>query len=126
MAKILVIDDNDALRKLVSRMLQGEGHEVIAAADGKQGVALFSEQLPDLVITDLIMPDMDGTETVIALRKIAPAVKVIMMSGGGEVGSGEQYLQSVDSILNTPYTLSKPFTMVDMLSLVNKALESSL
>jgi CheY-like chemotaxis protein len=122
MAKILVIDDNDVLGKLVSRMLQSEGHEVITASDGKQGVALFSERLPDLVITDLIMPDMDGVETIVALRKIAPETKIIAMSGGGDAASGPDYLNSMNAVLNISSVIAKPFEKAELLKAVNDVL----
>jgi len=126
MIKVLVIDDNDALRKLVAKMLTSNGFEVITAANGKQGVDLYREQSPDLVITDVIMADMDGVEVIAALRKIAPEAKIIVMSGGGQAGSGEDYLRSIDLILNTPYNLAKPFAMDDLLKMVNKTLEGQL
>lgn len=124
MAKILVIDDNDALRKLVARMLQDEGHDVATAANGKQGLVLYLERLPDLVITDVLMPDMDGVETVAALRKIAPGTKVIMMSGGGEAASGREYLSAMDSVLGVPHVIAKPFEKAALVSMVKKALAS--
>ena len=122
MAKILVIDDNEALRKMVARMLQGAGHEVVSAGDGKRGIALFEEQSPDLVITDILMPDMDGVETVTSLRRITPDVKIILMSGGGEAGSGREYLESTDAVLDVPHVIAKPFEQADLLNMVNEVL----
>lgn len=122
MAKILVIDDNESLGIMVSRMLVSNGHETFVARDGKQGIQLFRECSPDLVITDLIMPDMDGVEVIAALRKLSPETKVIVMSGGGEGGSGADYLKSTDGIFEVFFSIEKPFEISALLDIVNKAI----
>src|SRR3981081_1948590 len=83
MARILVIDDEDDSRALVSQGLESERHGVITATDGAQGLALQRQRPADLVITDIFMPEPDGLETIHALKKDFPGLKVIAMSGGG-------------------------------------------
>jgi DNA-binding response OmpR family regulator len=79
--KIPVIDDKDQLRRPVAKMLTAQGHEVIDAVDGSRGMELVREEEPDLVITDIIMPNEEGMETIIALRRQNPEIKIIAMSG---------------------------------------------
>ena len=83
MARILVIDDDEAFRPMVKQMLEQAGHEVLEAANGKEGVKLYNAEAPDLVITDLIMPEQEGIETILGLVKENPDAPVIAMSGGG-------------------------------------------
>jgi CheY-like chemotaxis protein len=81
--KILLIEDDDALRQMLVTALRGAGHEVSEASNGCEGVQMFKQVLFDLVITDIFMPEEDGIETIFELKSTAPAVKVIAISGGG-------------------------------------------
>jgi len=85
--RILVIDDESQLRAMLKKFLEMEGYEVITASNGKEGLHLFSEDPADLVITDLIMPDKEGIETIKELKASNPKTKVIAMSGGGKGGT---------------------------------------
>ena len=121
MALILIIDDDDQIREMLKQMLAREGYEVLAASNGKEGVRLYREKQTDLVITDIIMPEKDGLETIIALRKDFPEVKLIAMSGGGRIGP-ESYLQ-VAKRLGAAHTLPKPFGREEMLNIVREVLD---
>ena len=77
MARILVIDDDELVRFTLQKILEEENHEVIVAVDGKEGTALFAAQPFPLVITDLIMPEKEGMETIIELRRDYPDTKII-------------------------------------------------
>ena len=70
MARILVIDDEQAFRQMVRQMLENAGYEVLEATDGKDGLRVYEAEQPDLVITDLIMPEQEGIETIIGLRRL--------------------------------------------------------
>jgi len=85
MARILVVDDEDLVRLTLRQMLEAGGHEVIEAANGKQGVALEAENPVDLVVTDIIMPEQEGIETIVQLRRKNPSLKIIAISGGGRM-----------------------------------------
>lgn len=122
MAKILIIDDNDSLRTMVARMLEQDGHETMTAENGKKGLEVFMIGKPDLVITDVLMPDMDGVEVISALHKFDLGVKIIVMSGGGDAGTGKDYLDAINTVMNTPHIITKPFEKADLLRLVNVAL----
>jgi YesN/AraC family two-component response regulator len=81
--KILIIDDEPSIQKMLKRLLEKNEYDVIQAANGNEGIKKFKEYTPDLIITDLIMPEKEGLETIRELKKINPDVKVIAISGGG-------------------------------------------
>src|SRR5687768_12074125 len=85
MPKILLIDDDDAFRKVVRLALTSMGHDVIEACDGGEGLRLLKANSIDLVLTDLIMPDKEGIETIMEIQRMRPELKIIAMSGGGRI-----------------------------------------
>ncbi len=87
MSRILLIDDDPSIRDVLGQMLSAAGHTVVTARDGRAGQAAFERDRADLVITDIIMPDREGIETIKALRAIDPAVPIIAISGGGRANS---------------------------------------
>jgi CheY-like chemotaxis protein len=82
MARILVIDDDPWIRTMVRHLLEYSGHRVTEAQDGLKGTELMRRQSADLIITDISMPGQDGWETIVAIRKDFPDVKIIAISGG--------------------------------------------
>lgn len=119
MARILLIDDDDALREILAVVLTRSGHAVTQANTGKKGVALFLAEPADLVITDLIMPDQEGIETIVQLRREHPDVAIIAMSGG--VSNSGMYL-NLAAKLGAQRVLGKPFTMTELLNTVTEVL----
>lgn len=109
MADILIIDDDGDLRSTMRRILEKDGHRVREAADGAEGISLFREQIPDLVITDLIMPEKEGIETIQELSAEAPDVPILAVSGGGAVGPGGPLMDA--ELLGATATLAKPFSV---------------
>ncbi len=87
MHTILIIDDDAQIRSMLKKMVKREGYQVITAKDGKEGVRIFESAAIDLVITDLIMPEQEGIETIIALKQKNTQVKIIAISGDGKVNS---------------------------------------
>ncbi len=85
MAKILVLDDEPSILLMIKKMLEKAGHEVEIALNGKEGMKLFEKNRPDLLITDIIMPEKEGLETIFELRKSCPELKIIAISGGGRI-----------------------------------------
>src|SRR5207237_1402554 len=81
--QILVIEDDFAVRELILQTLSKAGYQDIAAGYGVEGLNLFRQKNPALVITDIVMPQKEGLQTIIELRQESPSVKVIAMSGGG-------------------------------------------
>src|SRR5262245_4567508 len=85
MARILVLDDEEHMREAVRLALERDGHDVSEASDGVTGLDVVRDQRVDVVITDLIMPNMDGAEVIRDLRRDSPAVKIIALSGRGGI-----------------------------------------
>jgi DNA-binding response OmpR family regulator len=79
--KILVIDDDPFVRYSVSNVLRTGGHDVLEAADGERGLVVFRNERPDLVITDLMMPEKDGVATIVSLRQVCRKTKIMAFSG---------------------------------------------
>ncbi len=121
MKQILVIDDEQPIRSLLKIMLEREGFDVITASDGKEGMKLFNEATVDLVITDIVMPEKEGIETILELRKGYPDTPVIAISGGGR-NSPESYL-NVAKLLGAVAILQKPVEKENLLTAVKKALK---
>jgi CheY-like chemotaxis protein len=87
MQKILVIDDNVVVRNTIIQLLESDGYQVVGAADGRRGLLAFRQAQPDLVITDIIMPEKEGIETIRDIRGECPDAKIIAISGGGRIGN---------------------------------------
>src|SRR5262245_49424881 len=105
--RVLVVDDNEDLRATVQALLQADGFEVAVAADVEAALAQHRERPADVVVTDLFMPDKDGIETIIELRKLYPSVKIVAISGWTST-RGSDYLQVAREI-GAAATLQKPF-----------------
>ncbi len=125
MARILVIDDEEDLRVLVRQALESDGHEVIPAANGAEGLALQRKRPADLVITDIFMPEADGIETIHRLKKDFPRVKVIAMSGGGRSSSMFDSVRTTASALGIDAFLRKPFDFSTLLQSVRQVMGQS-
>lgn len=104
-------------------MLTEEGYEVVEARDGDAGMKQFRESPSDLVITDLIMPEKEGIETIIELRRDFPDVKIIAISGGGIIDA-EKYLDMARG-LGAHRIFEKLFGMTEMLDAVRELLEQT-
>ena len=120
MKHIMVVDDDEAIRNLLKTILEREGYEVSAAADGKEAIRLFRRNPSDLIITDIIMPQQEGLKTISDLRREHPAVRIIAISGGGQYGLGE-YLD-VATALGADQTFAKPFDRLELVKAVRKLL----
>jgi CheY-like chemotaxis protein len=120
MARILLIDDDDQLRTLLRLMLTHFGHTVTEARNGVEGLKHFALDGTDLVITDLVMPEMEGIETILELRRREPQVKIIAMSGGGR-NRGADYLRPAKA-MGAAKTLTKPFSNETLIAAVNEVL----
>lgn len=87
MSVVLIIDDDEAMRDVLRQTLERAGFDVELAADGAQGIASFRRRRADVVITDIIMPEREGIETMIEIKELDPDAKVIAISGGGRTGA---------------------------------------
>jgi len=105
--RVLVIDDDDTVRDAVSLMLQSMGHEAIAADGGIAGLKLVHAEAPDIIITDILMPDMEGIEAIFRIKEFKEDAKIIAMSGGGSTRGLD--LLKLAHRAGAASTLSKPF-----------------
>ena len=119
MALIMIVDDDAHIQLALRQIVESCGHNAIEAGNGQDAIEMFGEYRPDLVITDIFMPQTDGIETIRAIRRIQPDARIIAISGG-YVGSGWNYLGSVvvlgaDLALQKPFTVSQLTTAIDLL-----------
>ena len=132
MARILVIDDEQYIRTALREVLEREGFRVSTARDGRKGLELLEEEGADLVITDVIMPGIDGVATLERIKAEHPGLPVIVISGGGTVSpvdyepgaiSTSAYLASAAKA-GAACTLTKPFNRKELLNAVSNLLEA--
>lgn len=107
--QILVIEDDIEFNEVLCKALIRRGYRVLSAANGREGMHVYEENRVDLVITDILMPEKDGVELIIYLKKHFQDVKIIAISGGGQCGSGQDYLQSTRMVCDVEHVLAKPF-----------------
>ena len=119
MARVLVIDDEQLARFTIREILETAGHEVVEAKNGNQGVSFQRSSACDIVVTDIIMPEKEGVETIIELRKDYPDLPIIAISGGGRTRNldflkiAEQY--GAHTILAKPFSEDELLDAVDSL-----------
>ena len=121
MQKILIVDDEPHILLMLKKMLEPSGYEIDLAANGVEGIELFKKSAEDLVITDIIMPEKEGLETIREMRRIKPDLKIIAMSGGGKV-SADNYLE-IARIFGASKIISKPFTKQEMITAVQELMQ---
>jgi len=119
MAEILIIDDEPAIRDLLVRVRHKAGHTGYEAGDGDEGIELFRQVHPALVITDIVMPGMEGIEVIRRLRQADPTVPILAISGSG----ASIYLRAATT-LGATAALAKPFEIAELLSLVGRLLNT--
>jgi CheY-like chemotaxis protein len=117
MAKILVFDDEPSILLMIKKMLEKTGHEVDIALNGIQGMELFEKNKPDLLITDIIMPEKEGLETIFELRRKYPELKIIAISGGGRI-SPDGYLPGA-KLLGANMVFQKPLVQKEFIQAVS-------
>jgi CheY-like chemotaxis protein len=122
MAKILVIDDDSAVRETIVQILECEGYRVLAAANGRAGLDLFRSEQPDLVITDMIMPEQLGADTMSAIKREQPDAKIIAMSGSDRIG--ETYFLDLALQVGAIATIVKPFDPDELIERVRSCVSS--
>lgn len=119
MAHVLLIDDDGPLREMLALTLQAQGHEVTEAETGREGLQRFRARTPDLVITDLVMPEEDGIGVLMELRKCAPGLPVVVISGG--LPHSPLY-RDIAEKLGAVRVLAKPFRPEDLAQTIGDVL----
>ena len=123
MARLLLIDDDDAFRTMLRRTLERAGHTVTEAEEGGAGLRALATVPIDLVITDIIMPGMEGLQTIQEIRRARPGLKIIAISGGGRQHP-ESYLK-VAQAFGAVCVLSKPFDNQTLFTAIDAALREA-
>ena len=118
MARILVIDDDPGMRDFLDEALTAAGHEVFSAANGREGVVLFRAHPAELVLSDMLMPEQEGFETIQQLRAIRPTIKLIAMSGAPAEWKVLQMAQKIGANA----TLRKPFSPEELVCTLDQVL----
>lgn len=119
MATILIIDDEASIRLLLRSGLEAAGYEVTEAANGRQGLELYRRRPTDLVITDILMPELNGLDMLLELTREFLNAKVVAISGAG----GEKNVLDVAKLLGARQTFRKPFSMPELLGAVRYELD---
>jgi DNA-binding NtrC family response regulator len=121
---ILVVDDDAALRSVLTNFLQRFGYVVQSAKDGRAALKMLSKMRVQLVITDLFMPECDGFELILQLRKTSPEMKILAISGDG-LSDLDVFMGAVRQ-LGVHHTLKKPFTLAEIAAIVKQAIGEAL
>lgn len=118
--KILIVDDDEAICKMLVRLLSRYGYETSVANNGNEGLKKCAVVNFDLIITDIIMPDMEGIEFIITLKRKYPEINVIAMSGGGYLAP-QEYLDTAKDF-GVIDTFTKPFNIKTLIAKINETL----
>jgi CheY-like chemotaxis protein len=120
MARILLIDDDPVLRRVITLALEGAGHYVQSYENARKGMQNLAKEAPDLIVTDIVMPEMDGLEMLRELRRRQPGLPVLAISGGGSF-EPEAYLNVAQSFGATA-VLAKPFRPAELVERIAQLL----
>lgn len=118
-ALVCVIDDDGQLRTTLAEILRRSGYDVSLAADGDEGLKVIEKTGPDIVVTDIVMPNREGIETIREIRRRFPDVRILAISGGGSMSSTTDFLEMAYA-LGADDVLAKPFRMAELLHKVGK------
>lgn len=118
---IIIIDDHAELRQTLREMFEEQGYEIIEAGAGREGIKLYRQSPADLVITNVVMPEMDGVEIIRELKRDFPDVRVIAISGDGKALDAHYCLAAMKA-LGAMYVFAKPFVKEELLRAVHELL----
>ena len=120
MANILLVEDESLVSETLSSAMKSKGHTVVVAVNGVEGMKKFTEGRFDLVVTDIIMPDKEGIGLIMEMRREAPNVKIVAISGGGRTGNVEFLKMAHD--LGAMATLKKPIRLAEFFAVLSECL----
>jgi CheY-like chemotaxis protein len=126
MPHILVIEDDVEFRAPLVKMLTNDGHKVSIAGDGMVALSLLKTMRPDLILTDILMPNMDGIEMIMAMSRSDTPMPIIAMSGGRRSFLTADFLLDSANLMGVKKTLTKPFSRADLRTAIQEALSSPL
>jgi YesN/AraC family two-component response regulator len=121
MATVPIIDDECIVRLTLRDCLESQGHRVLEASDGAEGLQVFDNEPVDVVVTDIVMPEKEGVETILELKRRSADIGIIAISGGGRIDATD-FLR-IAHRLGADHTLQKPFALPDLHAALNDCLE---
>jgi len=121
MLKILVVDDEESVREMVSGMIASSGYDVVVAENGVQAMVACDDTEIDLIITDIVMPEKNGIDFIMDVRKKYPDIPIIAISGGGGITGRYDYLE-IATLIGAHNVLKKPFSLHELRVAVTSAL----
>lgn len=121
MKRVLIVDDDPLVLGTMKVAVEEAGYTVATAENGKKAMSEITRELPDLVVTDLIMPTQEGVETILAIRKTAPTLPIIAISGGGRLDAVS--LLDVAQKFGAVATLKKPFPPSELINTISRILK---
>ncbi|MBA4805441.1 MAG: response regulator [Brevundimonas sp.] len=121
MAIILVVDDDPTIRTIAAELLRAEQHAIIEAGDGDEALRVLDATHAELVVLDMLMPNRDGLETILEIRRRHPGVRILAISSGGSIGVGN--LLNMARVFGADETLAKPLSFSTFAATVNRLLE---
>ncbi len=121
--RVLIIEDDTDVRAMLRRMLQQAGYDTVEARDGRLGLEACAACRVDVVLTDIVMPEMEGIETIREIRARYPDVAIVAMSGG-DTDYDDSYL-SMARMLGAKHTLTKPFRRNELLTIIEEIRHSA-
>ena len=113
--KILIVDDDKDIVKIVTTMLEGRGWDVTAAYNGREALDMVNASRPDIILLDIMMPEMNGIEVLKRIKKMDSGVRIVMITAFGDV---ESYLDSME--LGAYEYINKPFETDELLDMIEK------
>lgn len=122
MANILIVDDEELIREALKQIVERAGHQAQCAQNGSEAMQMIANLLPDLIITDLIMPETEGLELIRSLKSSIDPIKIIAISGGSRYLNPDSQLQAAE-FLGADLCFSKPIDTNEFIHSVNLLLE---
>ena len=119
MADIVIVDDELLYRHILRHILEPEGHSVRVAVDGYEVMKLINERRPDILVTYIVMPNKEGLELIVELKRQNKTIKIVAISGGTSTGSGERCYLDTALRLGADEAVRKPFSRKEIISVVN-------
>lgn len=122
MGSILVVDDDAAMRSVICRALQRSGYRTLEAGDGREALEVLARHEVSVMVTDVIMPDVEGIELLQQVRRAHPGLRSIAISGGGRLDP--EFCLHLAQVNGAARTLTKPFSLAELTSMVDEVLQS--
>jgi CheY-like chemotaxis protein len=122
MPRIHIIDDEPLVRSVLRTILERDGHTVVAASNGRDGLELWRHSPSDLLLVDIFMPDLDGIEVIMQLTRVWPRAKIIAMTGSARKSDTTSLVALASLELGAQHILMKPFTKLALLAAISAVL----